>query len=245
MFRLVAIVVFAFKAWMFVDAVRRKVDTYWYWLIPFVPGGAVIYFFAVKLREPGIQMMGRRMLEQLKRPPSVEDLERRFERTPSLANRITLAQRLFDAGRHQDALDHFEKVLAERPDDKDGLYGLGLCRLELGDAAEAADALTRLVDLQRSYREYAAFPDLAEALWQQGQREECLALLEDLVKTSPRLRHHVLRAHYLDKAGRSPEAQRVLRNAIDDERDQPSHIRRLNRPWMRRARQKLDELARA
>jgi hypothetical protein len=242
MVRLLAIVWGAFTVWMFIDAVRRNADEKWYWMIPFVPGGALIYLVVVKLRDPGMKMMGRRMLEQLKRPPSVEELERRFSTTPSLENRVLLGQGLFDAGRHAEAKARFEEVLALRNDDKDALYGLGLCRLEQEDAAGAIAPLSRLLELHRGYRDHAASADLAEALWKSGERDGCHELLVDLVKKAPRLEHHLLRARYLKQDGRDAEAERVLRRAIEDEHDQPRHVRRRNRGFMRQARQMLQEL---
>ncbi len=41
MARFIAIVWFAFKAWMFYDAVRRNAEERWFWMITFIPGGAV------------------------------------------------------------------------------------------------------------------------------------------------------------------------------------------------------------
>lgn len=243
MVRLLGLVWGAFVVWMVIDAVRRDADSKWFWIIVLVPGGALIYFFSVKLREPGMRMMSRRLLEQLKSPPSVDELERRFERTPSIENRVLLGQALFDAGRLPEAQTHFEEVLEARPDEKEALYGLGVCRLEQDDPAGAMEPLSKLIALHRSYRDYAAWIELAEAHFKGGEREMCHELLADLVKTAPRLAHHVLRAQYLFQDGRKREAEELLRAALDDERDQPKHIRRQNRPWMRRARQLLDEVA--
>jgi hypothetical protein len=242
MARLIAIVWFAFKAWMFYDAVRRKAEERWLWMIPFIPGGAVYYFFAVKIRDPGVSMLKQRMLDGLKKPPSLSELELAFERTASVANRVMLGQGLHDAGRYEDALEHFMAVLAERPGDKDALYGIGLCRLELKDAAGAVEPLTELVDKHRSYRDYAAWTELAEALWFSDQREACLALMEDLVKTAPRIRHFVVQAHYLHRAGETVRAKEILVIAIDEEKHQPKHVQRTNRPWVREARSMLEDL---
>jgi hypothetical protein len=243
MVRLLGVVWGAFVVWMVIDAVRRDADSKWFWNITLVPGGALVYFVSVKLRDPGTRMLGRRLLEQLKRPPSVEELERRFARTPSVENRVLLGQALFDAGRFADAQARFEEVLEARADDKDALYGLAVCRLEQGDPASAVAPLTKLVELHRGYRDYAAWADLAEAHFKSGEREMCHELLADLVKTAPRLPHHVLRAQYLLEDGRQREAEELLRAALDAERDQPRHVRRQNRAWMRRANRMLEERA--
>ena len=42
----------AFKLWMVVDAIRRRVHYLWY-VVLLVPLGDVVYFFAVKLRDFG------------------------------------------------------------------------------------------------------------------------------------------------------------------------------------------------
>jgi hypothetical protein len=155
-----------------------------------------------------------------------------------------LAQGLHDVGRFEEALKLFGEVLEERPGDKDGLYGVGLCRLELKDAAGAVEPLTELVEVHPGYRDYAAWPDLAEALWHSDQREACHALLEDLVKVSPRIRHYVLQAQWLKKAGRLSDAKEALETAIHEEQHQPKHVQRRNRPWLREASSLLAEMAR-
>ena len=52
MVRVLAVVWFLFKGWMFYDAVRRKAEERWFWMIPFVPGGAVYYLSLIHISEP-------------------------------------------------------------------------------------------------------------------------------------------------------------------------------------------------
>ena len=40
----------AFKIWMLIDAGRRRIDSYWYFIIV-MPFGAIIYFFSVKIHD--------------------------------------------------------------------------------------------------------------------------------------------------------------------------------------------------
>ena len=248
--RILAIMWAAFKLWMFVDAIRRKASERWFWLIIFVPGGGLAYFAMVKMRDRSMQVLGRRMLQSLKTPPSVDELQSQYDRTPSTANRIRLGQGLYDAERYEGALEHFEKVLAHRPDDKHGLYGVGLALLAIarrdnGKPEGAIEPLSRLIELHRGYRDYAAWPDLAEVLWRCGDKDGCHQLLDELVSTAPRLAHQVLRAEFLQKAGQRDAAARSLREALEEERHQPSHVRRLNRDWERRAKTLLREMAAA
>ena len=243
MARLALIAVAIFKCWMFVDAIRRKVDTHWYYVILFVPLGGVAYFFQVKLRDPGVHFMKRRLLETLKRPPSVEQLERAFKRTPSIDNQIRLGQGLFDAERYSDAHTHFEAVLDKQPADKAALHGLGCCLVELQRPADALEPLRSLIDAHPGYRDYEPWPELAEALWQTDQREESLELLTELTRRSPRLRHLVLQARYLKRAGRKADATKILNTALEDDRDSPRHVQKQNRPYARQAKDMLAEMA--
>lgn len=240
--RLLALLWMAFKAWMFVDAVRRRANQRWYWIILLLPGGAFYYAYAVKLQDPGMVIAKQRLLTHLRRPPTVDELQRRYEETPSLENRVRLAQGLYDAERYAEAQAHFEAVLDARVDDKDALFGFGLCCLELGEPHHAVTALERLVERQPSYREFAAYRELAGALWDAGEDEACLQALATLERLAPRLPHHVLHAHYLRRAGHAVEARDLLRRAIAEEKTQPRHLRRGHRTWMRRAKRMLSEL---
>ncbi|MBI4705610.1 MAG: tetratricopeptide repeat protein [Deltaproteobacteria bacterium] len=240
--RLLALLSVALKIWMFVDAVRRRADAHWFWVIALVPFGEVVYFFAVKIRDRDMQTLGRRLRASLKGRASLAELQRRAELTPSLANRVALGQGLFDARRYEEARRHFEHVLEQQPDDKDGLFGLGLCRLEQGDAAGAVGPLTRLIELHRGYRDYAAWPELATALWRTGDKDASLELVADLVRTAPWLVHCVVQARFLRDAGRRADAERVLRQALEDDRFAPGYVRRQNRSAAREARRMLQEL---
>lgn len=234
--RLLIIGVFLFKSWMFYDAVKRDVATRWFWIIPFVPGGAFIYLLMVKLRAPDAGMLTTRVTEALRTDPTVAEVQREFDTTPSLLNRIRLGQALYDAEAYEDARQRFTEALAQRPNDKDALYGIALSRLELGDALGAVEPLEKLIDLGRRYRDYAAWRDLARALWESGHEEKCLVHLDRLVAVAPRPEHQFMRASYLERAGRVEEARIAHAEAKQAEADIPEHLRRGHRPWVVNAR---------
>jgi hypothetical protein len=242
MLRLLAPLLLAFKVWMFVDAVRRSAQSHWMWIILFVPFGDVAYFFLVKMREPGMRLVAQRMLEGFKRPPSVEELEERLQQTPSLGNRIALAQGLFDADRFEESKQLFAAILSHNPEDSAALYGIGMCELELGRPADAIDPLAHLIDQKRSYRDWAAWPPLAEAYHRTGARDACLELLADLTRAAPRLGHQVLRARYLTRYDGGHEAKTILETALRAYERAPRHQRKLERPFVREAHQLLNEI---
>src|SRR6266849_7324757 len=86
----------ALTIWMLVDANRRGVEYYWFWLILiFQPFGAWVYFFLYKAKD---FRGGHGWVTGLfHRPPSMLELRHRAERLPTVANRLELCERLVEA----------------------------------------------------------------------------------------------------------------------------------------------------
>ena len=67
----------AMTIWMIVDASRRGVEYYWYWLIlAFQPFGAWAYFFVYKLQD--FRGGSNRLTGLFHRPPSLDELKHRI-----------------------------------------------------------------------------------------------------------------------------------------------------------------------
>ena len=235
MLRLLLFALIPFKIWMLVDAIRRRADTYWLWIIVGVPGGSLLYFLLVRMRDYDAQQIQQRLLASVKRPESIDTLQFRYEQTPSIAARLALAQALGDAGRWEEARGHFQGVLDQRREEPDALFGLGVCSLELGDATAAAETLETLEGIQGSYRDFALYPELAAAYETLGEPARALDLLRDLVRREPRLRHSVLLAERLIRAGEAEEAREQLQRSLREHEEAPHYVKRNNRVWARRA----------
>lgn len=221
----------AFKLWMLVDAMQRGVGYMWYPLIAFVPGGAIVYFVVEKAPPLGL----RSPLDLFRRPVPTASLKYAYRENPCLENEVVLADRLLQEGEHAQALELFEHALG-----RDGTYlrachGVGLCRLALGNAREAATRFRRLLDQDRTYADHRVWLDLAEALEQIGDHAGALEARETLVRASPRLHHVVGLGSALIAAGRVPDAERLLRDAIEDFDHAPRHVRRMDRPAAKQA----------
>src|SRR5947209_10854271 len=105
----------AMTIWMLVDANRRRVDTYWYWLIlAFQPFGAWAYFFSYKARE--LRGGSGWLAGLFQSPASLAELRRRAERMPTVASRLDLGERLVEVGEFAEAVPHLEVVLKHEPD---------------------------------------------------------------------------------------------------------------------------------
>jgi len=229
LFRLLAFAVIGFKLWMLVDAYQRRAETYWLWIIMGMPGGALLYLVMVRLRDRDARLVGQNILRFLASPTPLSELELNYRESPSIANRLILAQGLGDAERYAEAEQHFSAVLDARPNEVDALFGLGVCRLERGDAAGAVEPLTQVITEAPLYREFAAYPQLTRALIQSGRPELARELLAELAKRHPRLPNVVLFSKYLIQAGEVDVAHEQLRLALRDYKRSPRHVRRTNR----------------
>lgn len=203
-----------FNAWMLADAYRRKAETHWLWIIALVPGGALAYFIFVRSRAPDFSGIRRKLTASLRKPPSVDSLRRRLQETPSINNRLALAQGLADAAHYAEARSLFEEVLTERPSEMDAHFGRGVCALELGTLDAARESLAHVVDDTPMFRDYAAWPELAECFFRQGEPERALELMTTLVRRAPRLDHYLLLARFEERQGRTAQSETALEEGL-------------------------------
>lgn len=240
MLRLLSYISLAFSIWMLIDAIRRRAELYWIVIILlFGPIGCAIYFFAVKIHDYDLA----RLKLALSGRAGKRQLEYRAHETPSLANKLALAEALQEEGQYQQALVAFQDVMALDEKSKPALHGLGRAALGVGEPAKAVAHFEKLMELDSSYRDYSAALDYAEALHQNGQNDEAVDLLEGLVGVSSRINHRLALAHYLSLAGRYPRARDELETALRDHEHAPSFIRRRDQKWADRARKMLSEIS--
>ncbi len=230
----------AFYVWMIVDAIRRRAEFWWYLIILFVPFGPLIYFFVVKLqdRRPGGGAIGR----LTRREPSLDDLRYRAGETPSVVNKLALADALLGRGEYQEAAAIYQDMLSNDRENKEALYGHSLSLMGMQRPVQAADELHELMELDNSYRDYAAALDYGEALWQSGEHEDAVDLLRGLVGVDSRINHRIALAHYLGLSGHGDEAREQLTTALDDYQHQPAFVKRRDSRWAAQAEKMLREL---
>jgi len=221
---LLSVVWLAFKVWMVVDAIRRGVAYYWYFVFFFVPFGEFVYFAMVKADDFRLP----RLDSLFQRPPSLRELRFRYQNTPSQENQLILAQALLRSGEVGEARELFGEI-PDGDENPEVQYGLASCDLAQGNHARAIPMLERLVSRDPAYEDYAAWRALAQGLWASGRRDEGLASLRALAAKSPRLGHKFRLAQGLAEVGRKSEARRLLEEALLENRQAPAYIRRQNR----------------
>jgi len=228
-----------FKIWMLVDAGRRGIDKYWYFII-LLPFGDLFYFFTVKIHDYDLKEVKRAFL--LERAPPVDQLRRLAEETPSLVNKIALAQGLQRAKNYEEAKAVFAEILKQDDTDKDALYGEGLCLVQLEELDAATKRLKELIELDPAFMDYEPWFDCAFAYWQAGDKEKAVEILKQLVDTSPRLKHKAILGKYLVRAGDKDAARTMLEGAVDDYEHSTGYVKRTSGKWLLEVRTTLREL---
>jgi hypothetical protein len=222
-----------FMIWMLVDAYRRQADSYWFWIILFVPGlGAWAYFFVVKVGDfPGL-----RDLSFLQRRPRLEELRYRAEQTPTLTNHLALAERLVELRDHEEAVPHLEAVLAQEPELSPARYLLAVCLAETGHPDQALPLLEKLIARDRTWSNYAAWHLLIRLQGESGDAERALTSCRELARLAPTLQHQCLLAERLLDGGHADEARKLLERSLEEHQYAPGFVRRRNRRWASQAR---------
>ena len=228
----------AFSIWMIVDAVRRRAEFYWFLIIIFLPFGSLLYFALVKLKDYDLGRLTRR-LPAGGAGKDIAKLESAVTETPSVANKLALADALEERKRYTEATPLYREVLARDDEDKQALHGLARCLLDSGEPVEAAEHYEKLLLQDRAYRDYSAALEYAEALWQSGRADDTIDLMTGLVGVSPYINHRLALAHYLSLHGRPERAREVLHEALEDYDKSPQFVKRRDRDFARRAKKML------
>ena len=164
-----------FHLWMLYDCRRRRAAWYWYPII-LLPGGELVYFLKVKLPDLEFQGWSKWWARVGDERSGVQELRARLADSPSVMNKLALAQGLYDDDAFAEAAELFEQVLDHDAQSRDALYGLGLCHFQVKDFAGAIDPLTQLVEQHSAHADYEGWAKLAAAYDALGQRESELGL---------------------------------------------------------------------
>lgn len=231
-----------FSLWLVVDAIRRGAAYYWYPII-MMPFGEWVYFFTIKIHDPEFNWARELYTKLTTKRVTLDERRHRVEQSPSFANKVELAQALHDMGSYGEAAEIFADALKMPVESREALYGLALAQSALGEYPQSIENFTELIELDPSFRDYAAYSDLAHALVQDGRLDEALELLDGLVIKSPRIAHRVIYAHYLTIGDKRDGAREQLEAGMRELDRAPKYVQRRNRSWSRRAKQMLSQLS--
>lgn len=234
---------FIIQALALIHAVRRRPDTYWYWII-LIGGflGALVYIVAEVV--PDTRLLGDffRGFHQRSR---IQQLEAAILDNPSSGNYEELADLLLDQKKYVRARDCYDKAIAAKANSVDAFYRRALCSLALGDSARALPDLEYVVNHEARYDHDRAAGLLAHAYAQQGHADQASALFARVTEISNFPEVHYNYAQFLKSQGRASEARESAERILQRKRTMPRYLQRLERPWFRKAKALLKEVPQA
>ncbi len=232
-------VTWAFKIWMVVDAAQRRADYYWFFIIFLVPFGEVVYFVVVKLPEYRNRNFPLGTPSFLKKRPSLSQARHQAKETPSIEKRLALADALFFHKQYDEALPLYDELVTHDWGNKRALYSLALTQLALGKFSDAVEILERLIEIDKSYMDYAAYRAFIDALWKCERQQEALSHARALAKGGTRIDHRVLLGEYLYKTSALEEAEAILVDVLSDFKHSPRYVKRMGYKAYRQAKRML------
>jgi hypothetical protein len=235
MIRLLPILWLGFKIWMIVDANRKRLPHYWFYIIFFIPLGGVAYFFLYKLKDI---KFGKIFV----RAPSLDEMRYRHKSTPSVENHLGMGQALFEAKKNEEAAACFDEILKRYPENNEALFGAGVSRIELGKYTEAVELLEEVVKSHAAYMDYSAWPELARAQWEGNQRQDSLKTLRKLCRLNSRPDHQLILAQCFIQMELGTDARELLEEALRDHKHSPAYVKKTNRATITRMHQLLKKL---
>jgi hypothetical protein len=216
--------------------VRRRPENYWFYVI-FFGGflGASVYIVAEVLPDLGLL---RGVFQGFGRRSRIQTLETQILDNPSPANYEELGELYKDQGQ-------YEKAIAARSDSIYTFYSRAQSSLGLNDLAAAIPDLERVVASDRKFDYYRAGGLLADAYARTGQLERAEQLFAEVtqISTTPETLYNY--ASFLKTANRREEARAWAQKLLAKKRTLPRYMQRRERPWFRKGKALLKELASA
>ncbi len=231
----------AFTVGMLIHAYRNGSEPFWFFVIFLAqPIGAWAYFIMVALR--GFRFGGGGAASPTwQRKLSLAELQYRVERTPTVNNRLALAEALMERGKHADALPLLEAVLAVDEIHGQAMHDLALCHLACQEPQQAVAIIERLLKRDSRWSYYRAWRTLIDAHVACGQPAQALKACRELEKMVPTLENRCLLAEHLLDNQLHSEAIHLLDLALEEHSFAPFGKRMKNWRVARRAQQLLRE----
>jgi hypothetical protein len=234
---------FLVQIFAIVHFVRRRPENYWFYVI-FFGGwlGGAVYIVAEVIPDLGLL---RGVFQGFGRRSRIQKVETDILDNPSPANYEELGELYKDQGQFEKAREAFTNAIAARSDSIYTFYSRALCSLGLNDLAGAILDLERVVTADRKFDYYRAAGLLADAYARTGQLERADPLFAEVtqISTTPETLYNY--ASFLKTVNRPDEAREWAQKLQAKKRTLPRYMQRRERPWFRKGKTLLKELASA
>jgi hypothetical protein len=228
---------------LIVHAARTGRFMPWGFVILFLPGlGALVYVVFELAPEwfgsYGAQRARRSVAAALDPAGRYRALREELDVVDTVANRRALAEECLNIGKPQEALGHYEAILA-RPlgDEPTFLIGKARALVDLGRADEAVATLEEVRRHAKNFHSPEGHLLFARALEAAGRPDEALEAYASVSRTFPGPEPRVREARLLERVGRHEQARSIAEEVVRSLRRAPRHVQANEREWFALAKQ--------
>lgn len=241
----VAILLFLIQIAFAVHVVKTGRETFWIYLIIFIPVfGCIIYFITQVMPEMGSSRGVRRAARTLIKAVDPErELRRRKDElaiADTIDNRVRLAEECIDAGFYVDAIGLMQDCL-KGTHQYDPHLLLLLAKAEFGASlfSQTRQTLERLIEKNPEFKSYEGHLLYARTLEESNLYDKAATEYEALLHSFPGEEARVRYGLLLARMGQHERARRLFADALARARRAPSYYRKNEKPWLMLAEQEL------
>jgi hypothetical protein len=223
---------------LIIHVIKTGRNQIWIWVLAlFGPVGAVAYVVVEIIPDLLRSRAARKTTRGLKKAFNPGGDLRRYENEArvggNVASRQRYAEELARHGRYDEAIEQFRSALTGLYEHDPNLM-LGVAKAQFGkaDPAAARATLDDLIRLNPDFRSPEGHLLYARSLEGEGNIEKALDEYRVLATSYPGAEAAVRYAQLLESRGRKEEAQRVVRELLEQARIAPRHYRRAQRSWL-------------
>jgi hypothetical protein len=238
MLLLIWIMSIAVQVALIIHVIKTGRNQLWIWVLALLSlPGAIAYIAVEVLPELLGSRTAKRTARGLRKAIDPERDLRRYESETRLAGNVAsrqrYAQELVRHERYDEAIGQYREALSGLYEhDPNLMLGLAQAQFSKGDAAAARATLDELIKLNPEFRSPGGHLLYARALEAEGNTAKALEEYAVLAPSYPGAEAAVRYAQLLKSQGRRAEAQKIVRELLEQARIAPGHYRRAQRSWL-------------
>jgi hypothetical protein len=228
----------AVQVGLIIHVIKTGRNQIWIWVLALLSLPGAIAYIAVEVlpdlfRSRTAQRTARGLRKAMDPARDLRRYESEARIGGNVASRQRYAEELTRHQRYDDAIAQYREALSGLYEhDPNLMLGVAQAQFGKGDAAAARATLDELIQRNPDFRSPAGHLLYARALEAEGNVSKALEEYAALAPAYPGAEASVRYAQLLTAQGRRPEAQKVVRELLEQARIAPGHYRRAQRAWL-------------
>lgn len=223
---------------LIIHVIKTGRNQIWIWVLALLSLPGAIAYIAVEVipdlfRSRTAQRTARGLRKTIDPARDLRRYESEARIAGNVASRQRYAQELTRHQRYDDAIVQYREALSGLYEhDPNLMLGLAQAQFGKGDAPAARATLDELIQRNPDFRSPAGHLLYARALEAEGNVSQALEEYAALAPAYPGAEASVRYAQLLSAQGRRAEAQKLVRELLEQARIAPGHYRRAQRAWL-------------